>query len=215
MPEFFLGLAAVLIAVVGGTTLAYGDEGGAPSVVWATIMGLSVLFSIRRLRLPKIKEMFFLPTISFTSGLLLLVGSAMLFGRWGAEQWTAWTTLSSSILSFYATYLALYPKVPEFRKGTGGEGEKMRKGLILIATVAVIVFVGIVVWMLLPKPTAPEATILAMKDAINARDADKLYALFSDDLWVMIDKDTLQSSVGRRSMEIGRTCGCALYVGHA
>jgi hypothetical protein len=121
MPEFFLGLAAVLIAVVGGTTLAYGDEGGAPSVVWATIMGLSVLFSIRRLRLPKIKEMFFLPTISFTSGLLLLVGSAMLFGRWGAEQWTAWTTLSSSILSFYATYLALYPRVPEFRKGAEGE----------------------------------------------------------------------------------------------
>jgi hypothetical protein len=107
MPEFFLGLAAILLAVVGGTTTAYGDITGIPALATAIIMILSVMVSLGYFGERRFRAMFSLPTTAAVLGILMLVNSTLIFWHWGFEQWTGWTTLISSLLAIYAAYLSL------------------------------------------------------------------------------------------------------------
>jgi hypothetical protein len=109
MPEFFLGFAALLLAVVGGTSTAYGNIQGIPTLVTAGIMIMSVMTSLGYFRGRRFRGMFSLTTIAAVMGILMLVNSALIFWSWGLEEWTAWTTLISSLLSLYAAYLSLPP----------------------------------------------------------------------------------------------------------
>lgn len=58
----------------------------------------------------------------------------------------------------------------------------------------VIILVVASVYLLLRAPTAatPEATILTMKEAINARDADKLHSLFSSEVQKTMTKEDVK-----------------------
>lgn len=113
MPELYLGVAAVLVAVVGGTSIAYGNvQEGIMTLATALIMLMSVVVSLGYFGGRGLKGMFSLATISMAMGLLLLVNSVLSFvvGGWG--WWTTWTTLASSLLSLFAAYLSLPPRSP-------------------------------------------------------------------------------------------------------
>jgi phosphatidylserine synthase len=108
MPEFFLGLAAILLAVVGGATTAHGDITGIPSLVAAIIMIISVMISLGYFGERRFRGMFSLTTIAAVMGIQMLVNSILIF--WGLgrfEEWTGWTILISSLLALYAAYLSL------------------------------------------------------------------------------------------------------------
>jgi hypothetical protein len=105
MPELFLGIAALLIAIVGGVTLKYGNVGGIPTLMMCLIMVTSILVSLDFLKFRVFKETFPIAAISAAIGVLLLVSAIVIM-----TDWTGWVTLVASILSLYATYLKLFPK---------------------------------------------------------------------------------------------------------
>jgi hypothetical protein len=107
MPEFFLGLAAILLAVVGGATTAHGNIWGVPTLATAAIMIMSIMTSLGYFRERRFREMFSLTTIAAVVGILMLVSSPLIFLEWGLDEWTGWTTLISSLLALYAAYLSL------------------------------------------------------------------------------------------------------------
>jgi hypothetical protein len=110
MPEFFLGLATILVAVVGGATTAWRAVQGIPVLASAVIMGLSVLTSLGFLKARVLREVFALTPISAVMGIMLLVNSILTVVSYGPGTWVVWVGLVSASFSLYAAYLRLFPR---------------------------------------------------------------------------------------------------------
>lgn len=99
-PEIFLGIAALLVLIVG----AYGQE--TRNVVTGIIMGVSAVFSYKNVQYPVLKALFSFFTISAVFGLLFFVGAIETIGKGGGYVWTTWVMFTASLLSLVAAYRA-------------------------------------------------------------------------------------------------------------
>jgi hypothetical protein len=111
LPEVFLGLAALLVIIVGaagipvaGMMIAASD---AVTVIMGLIMGTSALVSLGLAESPMMKSMFSFLTVSAAFGFLLFIRWLQLLS-WGfGGQWQTWTIFVSSLLSLLAAYRAV------------------------------------------------------------------------------------------------------------
>lgn len=110
MPEFFLALAAIIIGIVGGIALVYGNLLGITTVLTGLVMGATSAVSMGYLKTALLKEILSLKTISSVLGFLHFFNSLIILASAGVGAWTGWMTLVSSLLSLYAAYLVLFRK---------------------------------------------------------------------------------------------------------
>jgi len=101
LPEVFLGLAALLVIIVGASA------SDAVTVIMGLIMGAGALVSLGFAESPLMKSMFSFLTISATFGALLLIQWIQLLS-WGVSgQWQTWIIFISGMLSLLAAYRAI------------------------------------------------------------------------------------------------------------
>jgi hypothetical protein len=110
LPEVFLGLAGLLMLIVGAWALGqpFGGAAGGTYIVMGLIMGASALISLGFMESPLSKNMFSFLTVSATFGFLLFViwiGALTMPG--GSGLWSTWVILISSLLSLFAAYRAI------------------------------------------------------------------------------------------------------------
>ena len=99
-PEIFLGIAALLVMIVG----AYRSS--TVNVVEGLIMGMSAVLSYKHVEYPLLKATFSFFTIAAVLGFLLFIGSIELIGSGWGHIWITWALFVASILSIFAAYRA-------------------------------------------------------------------------------------------------------------
>jgi len=97
-PEILLGIAALLVLIVG----AYGQS--VQNVVAGLIMGVSAVFSYKRVEYPLLKAVFSFFTIAAVLGFLFFIGSIETIGKGGGNVWTTWVMFVAAFLSLFAAY---------------------------------------------------------------------------------------------------------------
>jgi hypothetical protein len=110
LPEVFLGLAGLLMIIVGASALATPVIGafGGTYIVMGLIMGASALISLGFMESPLLKNMFSFLTISATFGFLLfIIWIALLTVPGGSSAWTTWVIFVAALLSLFAAYRAI------------------------------------------------------------------------------------------------------------
>lgn len=105
MPEIFLGLAALLLLIVGAATQ------NIVAIVGALAMGMSALATMGFIESPLLKQMFSFLTVSANSGALLFIAWIRAVATPGAAGlWTTWVIFISAMLSLFAAYRAIVLK---------------------------------------------------------------------------------------------------------
>lgn len=99
-PEIFLGIAAMLVLIVG----TYGQS--AQNLVAGLVMGASAVLSYKNMQYPLLRGVFAFFTISAVLGFLNFIGAIETIGKPGGNVWTTWVMFVASLLSLFAAYRA-------------------------------------------------------------------------------------------------------------
>lgn len=102
LPEFYWGIAAIIVVIVGASVVPFSPS-GYPTLVVGLMMCISELGSIGYLNHRIVRD-FFPPLPIFSAfGILLLVAGVQSALIW-PWMWTTWATLIAAISSLYGSY---------------------------------------------------------------------------------------------------------------